>query len=157
MKTKEEVRDVFYYKDGKLYRKYTANNRALKDTMAGTLGGNGYLKVFVNYKQFLIHRLIWTYHYGEIPKQFMIDHIDMNQLNNRIENLRLVTNQENQYNRISKGYSYSSKRKKWRVCFAINGKTKHIGYYNTEEEANIVAIEQRKIHQMIQEREPLDG
>ena len=38
-----------------------------------------------------LHRMVWKYHYGEIPKGLLIDHIDRNRANNQIENLRLTT------------------------------------------------------------------
>ncbi len=54
---------------------------------------------------YFAHRLIWVYFYGDgsLPQDMQIDHIDQNKRNNRIDNLRLVTNRENQMNRpISK-------------------------------------------------------
>ena len=38
-----------------------------------------------------VHRVIWTMFYGAIPKDFVIDHIDGNTLNNDISNLRCVS------------------------------------------------------------------
>ena len=42
-----------------------------------------------------LHRQVWIYHNGEIPKGLTIDHIDRNKDNNQIENLRLATYSEN--------------------------------------------------------------
>ena len=42
-----------------------------------------------------LHRKVWIYHNGEIPKGLVIDHIDRNKDNNEIENLRLATYSEN--------------------------------------------------------------
>lgn len=45
-----------------------------------------------------LHRQVWVYHNGEIPKGLILDHIDRDRDNNQIENLRLVTQSENNKN-----------------------------------------------------------
>lgn len=45
-----------------------------------------------------IHKLVAEYFIGERPEGFVIDHIDGNYLNNRVDNLRYVTRSENAYN-----------------------------------------------------------
>lgn len=52
-----------------------------------------------NKTTFLVHRIIWSLHFGEIPDGFVIDHIDMNKSNNKISNLRAVTPAINSRNR----------------------------------------------------------
>ena len=49
-------------------------------------------------KTIYLHRAVWEYHNGKIPKEKMIDHINRNRNDNRIENLRLVTAKENRVN-----------------------------------------------------------
>ena len=41
------------------------------------------------------HRMVWAWHYGEVPVGYEIDHINTNPFDNRIENLRLTTRTEN--------------------------------------------------------------
>ena len=82
------------------------------------------------------------YHYGEWPKEFL-DHINGIRDDNRIENLREATNQQNQFNRKSKkdsssqykGVSWYKLSKKWRAGYQHKSKLYHIGLYETEEEA----------------------
>ena len=45
-------------------------------------------------KEIQEHRLIWIKYNGEIPKRFIIHHIDGDKLNNDIHNLQLLTNSE---------------------------------------------------------------
>lgn len=46
-------------------------------------------------KSYQLHRIIWLIHYGEIDNTKVINHIDCNPLNNKIENLELCTDEEN--------------------------------------------------------------
>ena len=63
-----------------------------------------------------------------------IDHINGIRHDNRIDNLRLVTSQENSFNRNCKGYS-QRENGKWRARVRIDGKTMFDKTYDTEEEA----------------------
>ena len=60
------------------------------------------------------HRMVWAWHYGEVPIGYEIDHINTNPFDNRIENLRLTTRTENFAN-----------KKKWKMFTLeeIEGKT----------------------------------
>lgn len=90
------------------------------------------------YKTLFLHRLI-------MPDCAMIDHIDLNPLNNKKSNLRPCSESENMQNRRAyrnnklncKGVCFYNKIKKYRS--QINHKGKHIciGDFNTKEEAAI--------------------
>ena len=61
----------------------------------------GYMQVTVGgekKKKYLSHRFIYECYNGLIPAGFVVDHINRNKLDNRIENLRVVTQQENCFN-----------------------------------------------------------
>lgn len=58
----------------------------------------GGLQTSVNDKKFLVARIIWKLHYGTDP--ILVDHIDRNPLNNRLENLRSVTEAQNAWNKV---------------------------------------------------------
>lgn len=49
-------------------------------------------------KLYLAHRVIWNIFNGEIPDGMIIDHIDKNSLNNNINNLRLISQADNNRN-----------------------------------------------------------
>lgn len=84
------------------------------------------------------HRIIWAMHYGVWPTKFL-DHINGDPTDNRIENLREVTNQENCKNaRIGKnntsgrvGVSYYGHNgwSKWHAYIRGNGKLISLGYF----------------------------
>jgi hypothetical protein len=65
----------------------------------GTSNGFGYLRITVLGKSYYAHRLAWFYMNGEWPDQ--IDHINGIKSDNRIENLRNVTVQQNNQNKLN--------------------------------------------------------
>lgn len=122
------------YHDGKLYR----NGRE-----AGWLGNNGYRSLSVGNQKYLTHRYIWFMMKGEWPKG-VLDHIDGDKLNNRIENLR-DTNQVinghnrrkcNRDNKTTGTLGVHKHQSKYRSQITINNKIISIGVFNTIEEAN---------------------
>ena len=58
-----------------------------------------YRMVRVQGQRYTIHRIIWMWMTGEQPGDLEIDHLNNNRQDNRWDNLRLVTKQENQLNR----------------------------------------------------------
>lgn len=68
--------------------------------------GNKFWAVKFKNKAVQVHRIIWQLVYGEIPDSLVVDHIDGDSLNNKIDNLRTVTKELNTRNRgISKNNS----------------------------------------------------
>ena len=87
---------TYSYLDGNFYYLVPAANRVKIGQKAGNLNSSGRLQISIKGKLYLVHRLIFLYHHGYMPK--FIDHIDRNPLNNNIENLREVTRSENNQN-----------------------------------------------------------
>lgn len=93
-----------------------------------------------------MHRMIMELAGVVIPKGSMVDHINMNPRDNQIDNLRIVTHQENLWNSNNRrnkrskyrGVSWSNtprRVKRWRAVAKVNNKVHTIGHYATEEEA----------------------
>jgi len=101
-----------------------------------------YIRIGLNSKKYRAHRLAWLYQYGELPKN-QIDHIDGDGTNNKISNLRDVTQSENQRNsRLPlnntsgvKGVTWLKSRQKWVAHLQLNGRKKHLGCFDTVEDA----------------------
>jgi hypothetical protein len=110
-----------------------------KKTVAGTFSKDGYIRITILGKQYLAHRLVWLYEYGEMPKH-QIDHINGNRSDNRLSNLRAATNKQNMENINTKSnsksgirgvYSYKIKNTiKWGARLMHNYKTIHLGVFN---------------------------
>ena len=78
-----------------------------------------------------------------------VDHVNRNRLDNRKKNLRIVTRQENMYNKSEyknntsgvKGVKWNKDRRKWQVQINHNKKRIHLGLYSDFEEAKKVRLE----------------
>lgn len=102
--TPDEIKEFFSYSANGdfLWIKKQHGRGCNVGEVAGTINNRvhtPYRVITLKQKKFYAHRLIWILHNGEIPSGMCIDHIDGNGLNNKIENLRLVSLSENQRNR----------------------------------------------------------
>jgi len=134
-----KFRDRKYCKDDRSWKIWNSKN-------AGNSTGNphhsGYQVIIIFKKRYQAHRLAWLYVYGEWPENDL-DHINHIKDDNRIENLRDVTNSQNHMNRSIqtgrtsqyKGVSWHKRDQKWMAQIKINGKKKYLGYFTIEEDA----------------------
>jgi hypothetical protein len=147
--TKEYLHSRLIYdgNTGNFSWRVSNSNRVRAGDIAGCGNtGHGYrvISLTINGEKhpFLAHRLAWFYIYGVWPNG-QLDHIDRNRSNNRIDNLRDATQQENNYNKTKQGncssnylgVSWFKRDRKWTARIKINDNYKHLGLFNTEEEA----------------------
>jgi hypothetical protein len=110
---------------------------------AGCQDQRGYIRINISGRYYLAHRLAWIMMNGAIDGDD-VDHTDLNPSNNKWSNLRKATRSQNLMNKsISnkntsgfKGVSLFKRDNLWHAQIQINGKNKHIGYYNTPEDAH---------------------
>ena len=97
-------------------------------------------------KSFNVHQLVAIAFLNHVPDghYIVVDHIDENTLNNRFDNLQLITNRENRVRSINKsktssqyvGVCWAKASNKWLSYIKINGKTKHLGLFTDELDAH---------------------
>jgi hypothetical protein len=136
----ELLEEFFTYceKTGNLVRKKTISSRALQGQVVGSVNRDGYLRVKFQRVEYMVHRIIWKLvTKKDIPDGAILDHVDRDRQNNRVENLRLSSNLLNQNNRNpDEGISYDTRetpRLKKRWVATLRGKK--LGYFLTREEA----------------------
>lgn len=147
--TQEYVRSVFEYKEGELYWKNDRGKNKTKGKKAGSDKSHLYRRIRLDGVNIYAHRLIFLYHHGYLPD--LVDHINGNKLDNRVENLREGDKSINALNvgltsknkSGVKGVYFDKKRRKWVVMLSVEGKTKYFGGYGDIEMAELVAIEAR--------------
>lgn len=151
--TQEELHKFFKYRDGKMYNKIN-RSRAIKGKEAGSFRDHGYREIRFNNIQYKTHRLIWIMFNGSIDPNLSIDHINGNPSDNRIENLRLVTHQENHFNKIkTKGYCWSKAANKWRAQITLNNKQIYLGLFDNKEDARAAYLKAKKEYHIITKKE----
>ena len=152
MLTPDRIKELFDYNPatGDLIWKVRRRGRFARPGVVAGCKSN-YIVIAIDCRRYTAHRVIWMLHYGEFPTE--IDHINQNKWDNRIENLRLCSRSENTGNVGLRSTNTSGFRgvwfvehcQKWRACIKENGKSRHLGYFNTAEEAsiayNIAAVE----------------
>ena len=146
--SKELLNELFEYRDGILYWKKKIAPKIVVGTSVGHLR-NGYLATKINYVDYLNHRLIFMMHHGFLP--CIVDHIDGNSLNNKIENLREADfcgnsrNSKKPSNNTSgkKGVYWKKDKSAYKVELWVNNKPKFFGYYKDFELACLVSDEAR--------------
>lgn len=104
-----KLSDYFYYDPSapSCLRNKVSRRSARQDMVQGTLGNRGYWQIRLLGQRLVQHRIIWELHFGPIPEGMVIDHIDRDKSNNRIENLRCTSqssNMTNQPQRNSSGH-----------------------------------------------------
>ncbi len=154
MLTQERLKELLSY-DPETGVFIWAGNQFPKLTakVSGNLRKDGYRRIAIDGKDYYAHRLAWLYVYGEFPSN-QIDHINRIKDDNRIENLRDVTQNLNQWNRKNPradnqtgylGVTFCKKSGKYAARIAANKSYIHLGTFLNAEDASNAYFEHKKI------------
>ncbi len=141
----ELLNELFEYRDGELIRKVsTRGSKSRVGDVAGYLSPSGRVYVGVGGRYYARSRLVWIWHYGNIPDKMMIDHIDNkgSKSDDRIENLRLATRSQNGHNAEAKGYCWQDG--KWKAKIKYQGKQIHLGYFDCQLDAHAAYLRAKR-------------
>jgi hypothetical protein len=149
MKTKQyptqgELKNLFLYNEetGLLYYKTLPHKCYRYKTLDKPCGSinksTGYRLINYNGGKYAAHRLIWIMHYGNIPVNKVVDHINNIKDDNRIENLQLLSIYENtlknkERTNPTKYVGVRKKRNRFQSYYFYNSKEIYLGSYSTEE------------------------
>lgn len=144
MITVEEVREFLTYnpETGELRWLKSRGSRAPAGAIAGTIGPDGYRVIRVS-RIYRAHVLAWVIMTGEWP-ELQIDHRNGVRHDNRWNNLRLATQQQQNANAALRsdntsgyrGVHFCKATNKWRAEIRVNGKGKKLGRFKSREEAH---------------------
>jgi len=121
--------------------------------VAGYTCSTGYRSIRFMGKDRKAHRLAWLYTHGEWPSG-VIDHINCERADNRIENLRDVSYQGNSQNRrkarsnsLSGLMGVAQCQGKFQSWIHLADKSRlHLGTFKTAEEAHTAYVEAKRVH-----------
>lgn len=123
---------------------------------AGSVAGsnhNGYIKIGLDGRDYLAHRLAWLYSTGSFPTHG-IDHLDGNQSNNALSNLRDSTQAVNvqnlraaKSNNVSRLLGVSFCQGRWQARIQRDGVVRYLGRFPSPEAAHAAYISaKRNLH-----------
>jgi len=147
----ESLKSVLHYDPatGVFRRRFAKAYNAKPWSVAGRVATKGYVQIVIDGKAYMAHRLAWLYIHGEWPKQ-QVDHINGCKTDNKIDNLRDVSQSENMLNQSKPrngkllGVSWHKTTQKWSARLQINKKVNSLGYFDNEIMAHQAYLEAKK-------------
>lgn len=139
--TVARIQELFTYNadTGQIFHR--ANRRG--GVHAGVAVGHGHPSgqkfISADRHRIAFHRAAWALHYGHWPDG-MLDHINRDSSDNRIENLRIATQSQNTTNSLRHNrHGFRGVRtlrgKAWQAQIKVDGKLHHLGTFETIDEA----------------------
>ena len=141
--------EAFEYRNGELYWKIDTNKSLKKKGKRAGCMSSMYGIVNLDGKSYCLHKVIFCMHHGYMPE--IVDHINGEKKDHRIENLRAANHVTNNYNRVTqrnnklglKNISWNKQNKKYWVQLTQNEKKIVSVMVDDLELAELVAIEAR--------------
>ncbi len=149
----DELRRLLSYdpQTGIFLRRFRTRGAPAPTVAIGSPNSDGYLRVSLQGKQYLLHRLAYVYMTGVWPSG-VVDHIDGDRTNNAYGNLRNTTRAGNNQNlrkcRASGTSGYLGVHKKgdkWRAQITTDRKQLHLGTYERPEDAHEVYLAAKRM------------
>lgn len=137
MITQEYLKTLFDYDGSNLIWRVN-RGMARKGSIAGTINSRGYRHIRIDNFFYQAHRLIWIYFNEKLDDLVMVDHINRDRSDNRLENLRTATASENNRNSIRSDHYNVGVWKvgdRFKSSYRHDGKRYYLGIKNTEEQA----------------------
>ena len=114
----------------------TSSCRAVAGSVADNVSANGYIRIGVDGKVYLAHRLAWLWMNGEWPRKY-VDHANFVTSDNRWANLREANDAENsRHKRLRsdsrsgvRGVQFHKQSGKWRARIVVDKKSISLGLY----------------------------
>ena len=131
-----------------------SRSKAFAGAQAGARTSHGYMAIGIDGEKFRAHRVAWAMSHGDWPLH-TIDHIDGDRLNNKLENLRCVSQAVNMQNRRKPtksntsgflGVYWSERLGGWVASVSVGDKRKRAGPYRTPERASEAYVQRKRQH-----------
>ena len=98
------------------------------------------------------HRITYLLHNPDMDQSLTIDHINGIKTDNRIENLRAISNQHNNFNRhTNKGFSWIPSLRKFRADIGVDYKVVYLGLHDTILDARAAYLRAKRKYHVIEE------
>jgi hypothetical protein len=144
MLTQHILKEILSYdpETGLFANREWRGGKSNQGSIAGSVRRDGYVKISIDNKAYLAHRLAWLYVFGAFPNE-QIDHVNKDRQDNRIKNLRAASDAENKQNlsktRLNKsgkvGVIWHKAAQKWMSYIHVRNRSVYLGVYDTIEEA----------------------
>jgi hypothetical protein len=133
-----DIQKFFRYEDGKIFWRIKPGQRVRTGDEAGWLEKTGYVHISFRGISYTRSHIVWCIFNNRWPDRTLcIDHINRCRNDDRIENLREVTLQDNTRNKKAKGYTWDKSRNKWLAQIELgSGVCRNLGRFDTEAEAS---------------------
>lgn len=153
----EEVSKLLYYNpdEGAIYWKVSPAGNVKPGQRAGAKHHSGYWFMHINGKLYGVHRIAWLLATGSDPGKMAVEHINGKKGDNRLKNLRLATQSQNNCNVKNrrdntsgvKGVNWNKQHQKWMARVMVNGASHYLGLFKSIEEAEVaIRVKRAELH-----------
>ena len=117
------------------------NHSQRRRRRTGVTKPRDYRRTYIDGKHYCHHRLVWIWHHGAVDPEILVDHINQDRHDDRIENLRLATASQNNAHRAMQSNNTSGfkgvyqQKGRWVFQTRMNGQSTSYRSFPTKEEA----------------------